>query len=273
MKIKELKKIYQDKKACINLLVFVFFLIILLSFWKADVFGNVADWISGIGSLIAIVFVYIQIRVSQNQSSEQIKESRNQLQKQLKTERERNFQQARPLFKIVKKSNVSLNDIMVSSDKYRSFVYKGADFVGVTNRILRYSENQYSKEHDYYFLKNISENRMMGVRVEFYFQKPNSTDNGVRHFFYIDTIDGDDAIKLVDDLLLATKEENLKKITVTFNTSMREILSLVFNVDENGIPIYNRKLSYIENKDSSDKMPRDYDLNNFEESNYSPKNK
>lgn len=273
MKIKELQKIYQDKKVWINLLVFVFILIILLSFWKADVFGNVADWISGIGSLIAIVFVYIQIRVSQNQSSEQIKESRNQLQKQLKTERERNFQQARPLFKIVKKSNVSLSDIMVSSDKYRSFVYKNTNFGFVTNSILHHSQNQDSKEHNYYFLKNISENRMMGVKVEFSFQKPNSNDNGVRHFFYIDTIDGDDAIKLVDDSLLATKEENLKKITVTFNTSMREILSLVFNVDENGIPTYDRELSYIENKDSTDKMPSDYDLTNFEESDYHPKNK
>lgn len=262
MKIKELKKIYQDKKVWINLLGVVFLLIILLSFWKADVFGNVADWISGIGSLIAIVFVYIQIR-----------ESRDQLQKQLKTERERNFQQARPLFKLVKKSNVSLIDIMDSSVKYRSFVYKNTDFGAVTNSILHHSQNQDSKEHNYYFLKNISENRMMGVKVEFSFQKPNSNDNGVRHFFYIDTIDGDDAIKLVDDSLLATKEENLKKITVTFNTSMREILSLVFNVDENGIPTYDRELSYIENKDSTDKMPSDYDLTNFEESDYHPKNK
>lgn len=265
MKIKELKKFYQDKKVWISLLVVVFILIILLSFlsfWKADVFGNVADWISGIGSLIAIVFVYIQIR-----------ESRNQLQKQLKAERERNFQQARPLFKIVKISNVSLDNIREASKEYRNFVYKNTTYSGVTNAILHNSENSDSKEYDYYFLKNISENRMMGVKVDFYFQESNSNDNGVKHFFYIDTIDGDDAINLVDDSLSETKKEKLKKIVVTFNTSMREILSLVFIVDENGIPTYDRELSYIENKDSTDKMPRDYDLNNFEESDYSPKNK
>lgn len=41
-----------------------------ITYNNSDVFGNVADWVSGIGSFIAIIFIYIQIRQSDKHQQE-----------------------------------------------------------------------------------------------------------------------------------------------------------------------------------------------------------
>lgn len=74
---------------------------------------------------------------------------------------------------------------------------------------------------------------------------------------------------MVDDWLFDENDKKLTRIVVTFNTNMRELLSLVFETDDTDIPTYSRDISYIENKDQDDKRPKDYNLNDFKESDHS----
>jgi len=54
------KLFFGNIKIWINLTIAILIIVILLSFWNYNVFGNVADWISGIGSVGAIIVVWLQ---------------------------------------------------------------------------------------------------------------------------------------------------------------------------------------------------------------------
>lgn len=47
------------------------FIVQTLIYQKPEIYGNVADWVSGIGSLLAIIFVYRQIKQQTDQHNEQ----------------------------------------------------------------------------------------------------------------------------------------------------------------------------------------------------------
>ena len=240
-----------------------------------EIFGNVADWISGIGSIVAIIFVYIQIKASQKQMDEQIKASKEQLNIQMDSERENVFQQQRPLFKILKISNISMGGMVDISHDVKSYIHSDTTVFSFANDFKNeISEEIYSKKIGYYDkifycfqIRNFSENRMMAVKISLYYQKIQNFEKEVKHSFYIDIIKPDETINIMDNWLFDRNDDKLKKITVTFNTNMRELLNLIFYIDEENMPVYSRKGSYVENKDKGKKEPvQDYDLNNFKES-------
>lgn len=241
-------------------------LILYMALKNYNIFGNVADWVSGVGSLVAIIFVYEQIKESQKQSETQIMESRKQLDEQLNAEKERGFQKERPLFKILNMSNVSMQNIVDELDKFVNFVHSDttiANFLNNQNGIP-YTEEKYH----YFVLKNISDKRMLGVRVLFNYENCLSKEEHT-HYFHIDTIRGDERLILLDEWLFDGSENKLNRIEVAFNTNMRELLNNVFDVNEIDTPIYNPSISYIENKlgkNSDDKIPKGYNLDNFKES-------
>lgn len=243
----------------------------MLIYKKPEIYGNVADWVSGIGSIGAIIFVYFQINASQIQSKNQIEESRKQLKKQLDAEREKGFQQARPLFKITKIPDVSLNDIDVLSNDYTNVVHSKTDYSHFINNDfnseLDSKVGYKNKSFHYFFLKNISENRMLAVRALFIYKDTKSKTED-KHYFFIDTIGNDERVNLVDNWLVDESPKKLIKIEITFNSNMRELINLVFDVDDNDIPRYNRSMSYVENKDREkvEKKPKDYSLDDFNES-------
>lgn len=243
------------------------FIVSMLIYKKPEIYGNVADWVSGIGSVVAIFFVYIQINASQIQSNNQIEESRKQLKKQLDSEREKGFQQARPLFKITKISDVSLNDINASSNDYTNVVHSKTDYSHFINDDFNSKVDYKSKSFHYFFLKNISENRMLAVRALFIY-KDTESKTEYKHYFFIDTIGNDERVNLVDNWLVDKSSKKLIKIEIAFNSNMRELLNLVFDVDDTDIPRYNRSMSYVENKDREkvEKKPKDYSLDDFNES-------
>lgn len=246
--------------------MFYFSFILFPKWFSTWNWGNVADWVSGVGSLGAIIFVYIQIRESQRQSEQQIDASRSQLDEQLNAERERGFQQERPLFKILKIDNVSMEDILQNSKTDDYYVPTGTN----NGEYIAHSKDGVfdKKNYHYFFLKNISDKRMLGVRVLFLY-KNNISQKDYLHYFYIDTINGDKKVNLFDYFLINGDDKKLNRIEVAFNTNMRELLNVVFEIDGNDTPDYKRSLSYIENKDgktNKEKIPEFYNLNDFKES-------
>ncbi|QHM55703.1 hypothetical protein [Leuconostoc mesenteroides] len=234
---------------------------------NSEVFGNVADWVSGIGSLFAIIFVYIQIRESQRQSKEQIETSQKQLQEQLKASKESAFQVERPLFKIVRFTDVK-KDILIDKMSFSDATYTGKFHY---NYVINNLED--CKLYEFYTLKNISQKIMCGVKIELIYKD----DIYPKSEFFIDYIVGYSSVNVFDfrqnvdeKESILEKSGSLQEMIVSFNTGIRELIALKFTAGESGFLVYNREARYIENKHQNVKPKPVYDLNNFKES-YSSK--
>lgn len=258
------------------------FILFLIS-KNTTLYGNVADWASGLGSIGAIVLVYRQIKESQKQSAEQIEVSKNQLDKQIEVSKkqldkqistsqlqlkeqleastERDFRIERPLFKIVRFFDIDVSKIRRSL--CTNILYTVRDPISVWNNIKS------GKKYEFFTLKNISQKIMCGVKIELIY----NNEKYPKSIFYVDYIDGYSAINIFDDLqfvdeneFFTEKSDGLKEVVVSFNTGVRELLVLQFLAGEDGALVYNKEGAYIENKHKNIQDAPDYNLDNFKES-------
>ncbi|MDI6666423.1 hypothetical protein QMA56_01730 [Leuconostoc falkenbergense] len=242
-------------------------LILAICIKNNNFFGNVADWVSGIGSIGAIVIVYRQIKESQKQSADQIEESQKQLEKQLESSIERDFRVERPLFKIVRFTDVK-KDALINEMSSFGLTYTGKfHYNYVINNLKEH------KLYEFYNLKNISQKIMCGVKIELVYEN----DIFPKSDFFIDYIKGYSSVNVFDFMQDVDEKESfleksgrLQEIIVSFNTGIRELIVLKFSAGEDNSLVYNKDERYIENKHQNDKPKPDYNLNNFKES-YSSK--
>lgn len=203
---------------------------------KPEVYGNVADWISGIGSLGAIFMVLLQIR----------------------KDKESSFSQARPFFKI----NYKKTDILQINHPF--YYEQEKDLFGVTKKS--------TWEYQILQIKNISTMSMMAVQIN---AQVTDIEKNLRTFnFKIDSIKPNKNVgfilkelaKLSDGKIVQTKEYyKLNEVDVFFTTELREKIKLVFkyNADEKSLKYVEH---YLENKGQKI-SETEYSINNFNESN------
>lgn len=215
-------------------------LIILdIAYNNSEVFGNVADWVSGIGSLGAILMVLFQI----------------------KKNKESGFSQSRPMFKI----NYEIETVNYKKNKV--YFDKPSDNNG----------QMYRTDFKYQCLelKNISRKSMLAVQVSLYVTKINydgKTPKVKRKIdFKVDSVKPDENVNFILKNLSKTIGSNqvptleyydFDEVLIYLTTEMREKIKIVYQKE--GEYLYYKK-SFLENKGA--KIPNEeYTANNFQES-------
>lgn len=257
--------------------------------------GSLADWISGIGSIGAIIFVYFQIKQSQEQfkeQSEQTKEqfkkqlieSKEQLDKQLKNEKENAFRIERPLFKILIKRwwNISQMDTSMVGNNIKKYIPLNTskpkelplNYHSI-NSLLLPIDNSYSNYTGLY-IKNISDKSILAIKCVI--SIANGTEINETLAFKIDKMKSDEEVILLlpISLIHAKYRNKNKKVIVYYNTVIREQIRLVFTINSENRLEYTPEEKWMENKNGSwpqlnsefTSLDSEYDLNDFEESRY-----
>ncbi|WP_431060899.1 hypothetical protein [Weissella paramesenteroides] len=216
-----------------NVCLILLFLAKWIAMWD---WGNVADWVSGIGSLGAIFMVLLQIR----------------------KDKESSFSQARPFFKInYKKTKIfQIN---------HPFYYEKED--DLFEKIKKSRDNYQILQ-----IKNISTLSMMAVQIN---AQVTGRKEELRTFkFKIDSIKSNDSVGFIlkeltmfsDGQVVPMKEYyKLDEVDVFFTTELREKIKLVFKYDAD-----EKSLKYVEHylENKGQKISEtEYSINNFNESN------
>lgn len=214
-------------------------LVLAIALKNYNAFGNVADWLSGIGTFGAILMVLFQIR----------------------KDKESTFSQSRPFFKInyeVEKISQKTNKVYYDNLKDNNSQIKKTSF-----------------DYQLIEIKNISPKRMLAVQVTIFAKKINyNHETKIQEKkleFKIDSITPDESVNLI--LRNLSKVCNFEyaptfeyydfdNLTIYFTTELREKIKLIFKKEGESL-IY--KKHFIENK--GDKISeKEYSLNDFKES-------
>ena len=214
-------------------------LVLSLALRNYNVFGNVADWVSGIGSLGAILMVLFQI----------------------KKNKESDFSQSRPIFKI----NYEVEAINRKKDKV--YYDRPSDNNGQMHR----------GDFDYQCieLKNISHKLMLAVQVSLCVTKTHYDEKAPKLNrkidFKVDSLKPDENVIFILKNLSETngihqtripEYYDFDEVLIYFTTEMREKIKFVYQKE--GEYLYYKK-SFLENKGA--KIPNEeYTTNNFQES-------
>lgn len=201
--------------------------------------GSWADWVSGIGSLGAILMVLFQI----------------------KKNKESYFSQSRPMFKI----NYEVEAIKRKKDKV--YFDRSSDNNG----------QMYRTDFKYQCLelKNISRKPMLAVQVSLYVNKINYDEKAPKVKrkidFKVDSVKPDESVNFILKNLSKTngvhqdlipEYYDFDEVLIYFTTEMREKIKIVYQKE--GEYLYYKK-SFLENKGA--KIPNEeYTTNNFQES-------
>ncbi|MFT9030625.1 MAG: hypothetical protein ABF415_04025 [Leuconostoc pseudomesenteroides] len=201
--------------------------------------GSWADWVSGIGSLGAILMVLFQI----------------------KKNKESDFSQSRPMFKI----NYEVEAINRKKDKV--YYDRPSDNNG---QMYRGDFNYQCIE-----LKNISHKSMLAVQVSLYVTEINYGEKATKVKrkidFKADSVKPDETVNFILKNLSKTigiHQESIPEyydfdeVLIYFTTEMREKIKIIYQKE--GEYLYYKK-SFLENKGA--KIPNEeYTANNFQES-------
>lgn len=236
--------------------------------WNCIDWGSVADWVSGIGSILAIIFVILQI-----------KQSKEQLNEQLRKEKENAFRIERPLFKIELSNWADLNSLnknflKISKEEQndiKKYVFKD-DYIDSIKEKFQHRVMTPGINKNAVYIKNISDKSILAlechIKVDEYID---GKDKKESYCFRIDKVSPDEKV-----ILLLLPGSNIEgKMVIYFTTAIREKIRLVFQVD-NSMLQYRREEKWLENKDgqwpqpNSDFEPSDesYSLDNFQETKY-----
>lgn len=199
--------------------------------------GNVADWVSGIGSFGALVFLIKQISDFKNER---------------KDDREREFSKERPFF------IMRIDDIDMDNKIYGSISLHHS-FNNELKNIIR--------------VKNISNKPMLGVSCVLIQSSDKKAWEEIERY-QVDKIDCDE-IKHLASCYSYSEKYNLK-ILVYYHTAIRERTRLVFTIkvgnnleyDWENKQLENQHNNWLNNEDIFKKFNDEYDyhINNFLES-------
>lgn len=160
---------------------------------EPEKFGTFADWVGVVASLIATVFIVIQIR----QSGEQFN-------KQVSIETERRYSSVRPL--------IQVRNLPYGGRPRQVFIDSN-----VINSDISYIEAFYNREEDkyqYISIENISDNPLIAVNILI------SEKNGAKYSVNVRRIEGYDSQNIDSSKILIDKNFNKVKIDTiktTFN--------------------------------------------------------
>lgn len=158
---------------------------------EPEKFGTFADWVGVVASLIATVFIVIQIR----QSGEQFN-------KQVSIETERRYSSVRPL--------IQVRNLPFDGRQKQVFIDSN-----VIDRDIAYIEKFYNREEDkyqYISIENISDNPLIAVNILI------SEKNGTKYSVNVRRIEGYDSQNIESSKILIDKNYNKEKIDTIKNT-------------------------------------------------------
>ncbi|MDC2804819.1 hypothetical protein [Leuconostoc suionicum] len=239
------KFVIENKNFFFGMLVGVILvLIIILSFVNSNIFGNVADWVSGIGSIVAIFMIFWQV-----------KKQRDYDIKNISINKEINFSSSRPLFTLNYSDSIQLQE---GETVYQTLDQRRFYFLG-DKRILGID------------ITNISVKPILALEVNVKYAS--NLSNSV---FKVNQVKAGDRIVLGMGILNILDEENdsenekilklneIETVVVYFTTEIREKIKLTFKMNNsNNVLEYVGK--HIENRDGRIDN-NTYGLNGFEES-------
>ncbi|WP_036060978.1 hypothetical protein [Leuconostoc citreum] len=219
--------------------IFVFSILKSMPDWVTTWdWGNVADWVSGIGSFGALVFLIKQISDFKNER---------------KDDREREFSKERPFF------IMRIDDIDMNNKIYGSISLHHSCINCVPKNTIR--------------IKNISNKPMLGVSCLLIKSSEKKEWEEIERY-QVDKIDCDE-IKYFASCYSYSKKYDLK-ILVYYHTAIRERTRLVFTIKAGNDLEYawkkkqleNQHNNWLNNRDTFKKFNEEYDyhINNFVES-------
>ncbi|KWU38093.1 hypothetical protein AV935_03735 [Levilactobacillus brevis] len=227
--------------------------------------GWLGFWGGYLGSIIAIMGIYLQISSERNQSKKAAKEQVDLLTKQLNNEKENQYRQERPFFLVSKEyCPYKQERDEAARDAFDSGMsVEDAVSLMINKHIyLPESDHDINAERDIMNgikINNVSKKDMYAVKA-FMSTKSNWSDCD------LDTCDKVSISKIkANSIAYISYPDNVSWISIWYITEIRESIKLYFKRNGNGFE-YQECLKKIENQQKGNNKTAKYDLTDFVES-------